>query len=145
MLHRCQFFVAGPGDGEKKSGIVLGHYVVTDGMGEGKQAAGGEIMSLAVDRDGELAFQNLDGNSAVGVVLVHVSADLHGDEHDAEVMFFEESLGVDAGWPGFLAFGVIHLLWEIELPDLVDHGAVLQGGSHGALLCRGRSVRLLTG
>ena len=88
-------------------------------------------MALAVDRDDDPAFQDLHGESAVGVVLVHVSADLHGDEDDAEVLLFEESPGVDAGWPGFFALGVIQLLCEIELRDLVDHGAVLQGGSHG--------------
>jgi hypothetical protein len=131
VLHRGQIFVAGPGDGEQEGGVVRGHYVMPYGGGEGKQGAGGEIMPLAVHCDGELALQDLHGESAVGVVLVHVRADLHGDEHDAEVVLFEESLGVDAGWPGFLAFGLIQLLWEIELRDFVDHGAVLQGGSHG--------------
>jgi hypothetical protein len=131
VLHRGEFFVAGPGDGEQEGGVVRGHYVVPDGGGEGKQGAGGEIMSLAVDRDDELALQDLYGESAVGVVFVHVSADLHGDEHDAEVALLEESLGVDAGWPGFFAFCVIQLLLKIELRDLVDHGAVLQGSSHG--------------
>jgi len=110
VLHCGQFFVAGPGDGEQEGGVVRGHYVVPDGAGEGKQGAGGEIMRLAVDCDDEPAFQDLHGESAVGVMLVHVSADLHGGEHDAEVVLLEESLGVDAGWPGFLAFGVIHLL-----------------------------------
>ena len=78
-----------------------------------------------------LAFEDLDGDGAVGVVLLHVGGVLHGDEDDAEVVFLEESLGVEAGWPGFLLLGVGDLFEQIELRHFVDHGAVLQGGCHG--------------
>ena len=131
MLHGGEFFVAGPGDGEEKGGVAFCFDVVADGVAESEEGAGGEIVRLALDVDANVTLEDVDGESAVGVVLVHVSADLHGDEDDAEVLLFEESPGVDAGWPGFFAFGVIQLLCEIELRDLVDHGAVLQGGSHG--------------
>jgi hypothetical protein len=50
---------------------------------------------------------------------------------------------MDAGRPGFFAFGVVQFLGEIELRDLVDHSAVLQRGCHvRTLLCRGGSLRL---
>ena len=55
-------------------------------------------------------------------------------QDDAEVVFLEEGLGVDAGGPGFFLLGVGDLFGEIELGDLVDHGAVLHGGCHGSLL-----------
>ena len=91
-------------------------------------------------------LENLDGECAVGVVLFHVRGVLHGDEDDAEVVFLEEGFGVDAGWPGFFVLGVGHLFGEIELGDLVDHGAVLHGGCHGSLLFGfGRKFTLLRG
>jgi len=68
------------------------------------------------------------------VMFLHVGGALHGDEDDAEVVLFVEGFGVDAGGPGFFMLGFGDLFGEIELGDLVDHGAVLQGGCHDSLL-----------
>jgi len=103
-------------------------------VAESEESAVGEIVGLAVDGDADFAFEDLNGDSAVGVVLLHAGGVLHGDEDDAEVVLFEESFGVNAGGPRFFALGVGDLLGEIELGDLVDHGAVLQGGCHNSLL-----------
>ena len=103
-------------------------------MAESEEAAGWEIVRLSVDGDADLALEDLDGECAVGVVLLHVGSVLHGDEDYAEIVLFEEGFGVDAGGPGFFVLGVGDLFGEIELGDLVDHGAVLQGGCHCSLL-----------
>ena len=39
----------------------------------------------------------------------HVGSVLHGDEDDAEVVFFEESCGMDAGGPGFFRLRLVLL------------------------------------
>jgi len=125
MLHGGEFFGAGPGDCQEKGGVFAGFDVVTNRVAESEEGAGGEIVGLAVDGDTELAFEDLDGDRAVGVVLFHVGGVLHGDKDDAEVMLLEEGLGVEAGGPGFFLFGIGDLLEQIELSHLVDHSAVL--------------------
>ena len=103
-------------------------------MAEGEEGAGGEIVRLALNVDANVTLEDLDGERAVGVMLLHVGSVLHGDKDDAEVVLFEEGSGVDAGWPGLFVLGVGYFFGQIELRDLVDHGAVLQGGCHGSLL-----------
>jgi hypothetical protein len=61
---------------------------------------------LAVDGDAEAAFEDLDREGAVGVMLFHVGGVLHGDEDDAEVVLLKESSGIETGGPGFFIFGV---------------------------------------
>jgi hypothetical protein len=134
VLHGGKFFGAGPGDGEEKDGVGFCVDVVTDRVAEGEESSVGEVVGLAVDGDADFAFEDLNGEGAVGVVFLHVGGVLHGDEDYAEVVLFEESFGVDAGGPGFFVLGFGDLFGEIELGDLVDHGAVLQGGCHGSLL-----------
>jgi hypothetical protein len=134
VLHGGEFFGTGPGDGQKKSGVAFGLDMVTDGVAESEKCTGWEIVLLSVDGDANLTLENLDGECAVGVVLLHVGGVLHGDEDDAEVVFLEEGLGVEAGWPGFLMLRVGEFLEQIELSDFVDHGSVLQRGCHGELL-----------
>ena len=130
VLHAGQLFCAGPGDGQQKGGVAFGFHIVPDGVAESEESAGGEIVRLAVYGDSELAFEDLDGGGAVGVVLFHVSGILHGDEDDAEVVLLEEGPGVKTGWPGLFFLRVVHLFAQVELRHFVDHGAVLQGGCH---------------
>jgi hypothetical protein len=130
VLHCGEFFVAGPGDGEEEGGVGFGFDIVPDGVAESEQGAGGEIVRLAVNGDADLALEDMDGESSVGVMLFHVCGVLHGDENDAEVVLLEKSFGIDARWPRLLLFGVGHLFRKIELRDFVDHRAVLQRGCH---------------
>jgi hypothetical protein len=125
MLHGGQLFRAGPGDGEQESGFVYCFYVVPDGGGEGEEAAGLEVVWLAVDGDADAAFDDLDGDGAVGVVLLHAGGCFHGDEDDSEVVLLEEGPGVVAGLPWLFLLGVGDLLEEVELSHFVDHSAVL--------------------
>ena len=106
MFHGGEFFCARPGDGEEKGGVGFGFNVVPYGVAEGEEGSGGEVVWLAVDGDTDVAFEDLDGEGAVGVVLLHVGGVLHGDEDDAEVVFLEERRGVDAGGPGFFLLGI---------------------------------------
>ena len=132
MLHGGEFFGAGPGDCQEKDRVGFGFYVVTDGGAEGEESAGAEVVRLAIDGDAELALEDMDGDGAVGVVLLHVSGVLHGDEDDPQVVLLEEGFGVNAGGPGLLLLGLGNLLGQIELRHFVDHGAILQGGCHVA-------------
>jgi hypothetical protein len=77
VLHGGEFFVAGPGDGEEKSGVAFGVDVVADGVAEREEGAGGEIVRLAVDVDANVTLADLDGERAVGVVFLHVGGVLH--------------------------------------------------------------------
>jgi len=79
---------------------------------------------FAVDREANLSFEDMDGDGAVGVVLLHVRAAFHGDEHNAEVVFLEERPSVLTGLPGLLRCGLSDLVVEIEVRHPVDHGAI---------------------
>jgi hypothetical protein len=103
---------------------------VTDGGGEGEEVADMEVVRVAVDVEAEFAFEYLERDGSVGVVLLHPGGLLHGDENDSEVVLFKEGFGVVARGPGFFLFGVGYLLEQIELRLFVDHGAVLLGGGH---------------
>jgi len=105
VLHGGELFGAGPGDGEEKGGVGFGFDVVADRVAKGEEGAGGEVVGLAVDGDLDVAFEDLNGEGAVGVVLLHVGGVLHRDENDAEVVFFEEGFGIDACRPGFFLLG----------------------------------------
>src|SRR5271168_458645 len=72
VFHGCEFFGAGPGDGQEKGGVALGYHVVPDGVTKGEERAGGQVVRLAIDVDAKLAFEDLDGDGAVGVVLLHM-------------------------------------------------------------------------
>jgi hypothetical protein len=134
MFHGGEFFCAGPGDSEEEGSVGFGFDVVPDGVAEGEERSSGEVVGFAVDGDSDVAFEDLDGEGAVGVVLLHVCGVLHGDEDNAEVVFLEERFGVDARRPRFFLLGFGEFFGEIELGDLVDHGSVLHGGSHESLL-----------
>jgi len=107
---------------------------VFDGCGESEDVSGAEIVSLALDVEAELSFEDMDGDGAVGVVLLHLGSVLHVDEDDAQVVLLEERFGVEAGLPGFFLLGVGDLLGEIELCAVFDHGAVVVEGGHDAPL-----------
>ncbi len=70
--------------------------------------------------------EDLDGDGAVGVVLVHARAGLHGDEQDAEVVFLEKHLREVTGGPGLLLRGFGDFAVQVKLRKLVDHGAVVE-------------------
>ena len=70
MFHGREFFGAGPGDGEEKGGVGFGFDVVADGVAKGEGSARGEVVRFAVDGDADAAFEDLNGECAVGVVLV---------------------------------------------------------------------------
>ena len=124
MFHGGQFVGAGPGDGEQERGFAYCFHVVTDGGGEGEEVADVEVVWLALDGDADLALEYLDGDGAVGVVLLHAGGGFHGDEDDSEVVLLEEGPGVVAGLPWLLLLGVGDLLEKVELRHFVDHGAV---------------------
>ncbi len=84
----------GPGDGEEEGGVVERFDVVADGCAEREEIAGGELVWLAADVDAHMAGEDLDGDCAVGMMLFHVRAGLHGDEQDAEVVLLEKHLRV---------------------------------------------------
>ena len=77
-----------------------------------------------MEGDSYLALENVDGGSAVGVMLFHSGGVLHGDEDNAEVGFFEEGFCGVAGLPGLLLFGVGYFLEQVKLRQSVDHVAV---------------------
>ena len=105
VLHRGELFGTRPGDGEEKGGVGFGFDVVADRVAESEEGSGGEVVRLSIDGDAELAFEDLDGEGAVGVVLLHVGGVLHRDKNDAEVVFLEEGFGIDACRPGFFLLG----------------------------------------
>ena len=130
MLHGGELLGAGPGDGEKEGGVADGFDVVAERGGQGEKVADAERVRFSVDRDTKLAFENLDGEGAVGVMLFHARGMLHGEENDTEVVRLEQGAGVVAGGPGLLLFGVIDLFEEIELCEFIGHGAVCKRGRH---------------
>jgi hypothetical protein len=125
VFHGGQFFGAGPGDGEQECGFGYCFDVVTDGAGKREEAADGEVVRLALDGDTDLAFEDLNGDGAVGVVFLHAGAGFHCNEDDSEVVLLEEGSGVVAGLPWLLLLGAGDLLVQVELRHLVDHGSVL--------------------
>ena len=96
-----------------------------------------------MEGDSYLALENVDGGSAVGVMLFHSGGVLHGDEDNSEVMLFEESFGGVAGLPGFVLLGVGYLLEQVEMRKFVDHGAVSPRGCHVRTLLRCQEVYAL--
>jgi hypothetical protein len=124
VFHGGEFFGAGPGDGEQERGFAYGFDVVADGGGKGEEVAGVEVVLLALNRDADLALEDLDGDGAVGVVLLHAGGGFHGDEDNSEVVLLEEGPGVVAGLPWLFLLGVGDLLEKVELRHFVDHGAV---------------------
>ena len=137
VFHGGEFFGAGPGDGEQEGGVVYCFDVVTDGGAEGEEIAGVEVVGLPCDGDADVAFEDLDGDGAVGVVLLHVGAVSMEMRTILRSCFLKRVLAVVAGLPGFFLLGVGDLLGKVELRHFVDHGAVLQGGCHvRSLLCR---------
>jgi hypothetical protein len=116
--------VAGPGDRQQEGGVVDGFDIVADGCPEREEIAGGEVVRLAANVHADLAVEDLHGDGAVGVVLLHVRAAFHGDEHNAEVVFLEERPSVLTGLPGLLRCGLSDLVVEIEVRHPVDHGAI---------------------
>ena len=145
VLHGGQLLVAGPGDGEEEGGVFEGFYFVPDGGAKGDEISLLEIVGLAVHGETNLSLEYLDGDGAVGVVLLHLCVVFHGDEDDAEVVFFEEGFGEVAGLPGLLLLGVGDFLKEVKLRQLVDHGAVFLGGCHFGFPLRSKYVRLAMG
>src|ERR1700722_11092743 len=81
-----------------------------------------------------LPLEDLYGDGAVSVVLLHLCGVFHSDEDNSEVVFFEEGFGEVARLPGLLLLGVGDLLEEVKLRQLVDHGAVFLGGGHFGFL-----------
>ena len=136
MFHGGELFIAGPGDSQQEGGVFDGFYVVPDGGGEGEEVADAEIVWVVLSADADVAFEYLDGDGAVSVVLLHSGGLFHGDEDDSEVVLFEEGFGVMAGGPWLFLLGVGDLLVEIKLRLFIDHGAVLLGGCHLLLLLR---------
>ena len=130
MFHGGELFGAGPGDGEQERGFACGFDVVTDGGGEGEEISGGDIVWLALNGDAYLALEHVDGDGAVGVVLLHASGVFHRDEDDSEIVLLEEGPGVVTGLPRFLLLRFGDLLEKVELRHSVDHGAVLMRGCH---------------
>ena len=125
MFHGGELVCAGPGDGEQECGFGNCFDVVTDGAGKREEAADGEVVWLALDGDTDLAFEDLNGDGAVGMVFLHAGGGFHRDEDDSEVVLLEEGSSVVAGLPGLFLLGVGDLLVQVELRHLVDHGAVL--------------------
>ena len=115
VLHGGQLFRAGPGDGEQEGGLVYCFHVVSDGGREGEEAADLDVVRFAMDGDADVAFETLDGDGAIRVVLLHACGGFHGDEDDSEVVFFEERSGVVAGLPRLFLFRFGDLLEEIEV------------------------------
>ena len=97
-----------------------------------------QVVRLALDSDADLTLEYLDGDGAVGVVLLHAGGVFHGNEDNSEVVFLEEGSGVVAGLPGLFLLGVGDLLEKVELRHSVDHGAVLMRGCHVRTLLCGR-------
>ena len=74
----------------------------------------------------------MDGDGAIGVVLLHFGGAFHRDEDDSDVVLFEEGSGVMPGGPGLLPLGVGYLLEQVKLRQFVDHGAVMLRSGHGS-------------
>ena len=134
VLHCGELLIAGPGDGEEEGGVLEGFYFVLDGGSEGEEISWLEVVGFAVDSEANLPFDDMDGDGAVGVVLLHLRGVFHGDKDNSEVMLFEEGLGEVAGLPGLLLLGVGDFLVKVKLRQPVDHGAVFLGGCHFGFL-----------
>jgi len=134
VLHGSQFVSAGPGYGQQECGVFDGLDVVPDGGSEGEEVADMKIVRVAMNIEADITFENLERDSAVGMVLLHLRGGFHGDEDDSEVVLLEEGFGEVAGGPGLFLFGVGYLAEQVELCLPVDHGAVLPGGGHFFLL-----------
>jgi hypothetical protein len=134
VLHCGELLIAGPGDGEEEGGVFEGFDFMLDGGAEGEEVSQLEVVWFAVHREANLSLKNVDGDGAVGVVLLHLCGFFHGDEDDTEVVFFEESFGEVAGLPGLLLLGVCDFLKEVKLSEPVDHGPVFLGGCHFGFL-----------
>lgn len=130
VFHGGQLIAAGPRDGEKESRFFHCLDVVPDRGGECEEVADVKVMLLVVNCNADVAFEHLDGDRPVRVVLFDVSFRFHGDEDDSQVVLLEESSGIVAGLPRLILFGVADLLEKIELRHFVDHGAVLLGSCH---------------
>ena len=115
MLHGGKLFGTGPGDGEQEGRVVYCFHVVSDGGREGEEVADMDVVRFAMDGDADVAFETLDGNGAIRVVLLHACGGFHGDEDDSEVVFFEERSGVVAGLPRLFLLRFGYLFEEVEL------------------------------
>ena len=56
-------------DGQEHEGFLVGVDVVLDVFGEDEDLVGGEGVAVALGLDGELAFEDVDGDGAVGEVF----------------------------------------------------------------------------
>jgi hypothetical protein len=72
-------------DGEEHEGFLVGVDVVLDVFGEDEDLAGGEGVGLALGADGEVAFEDVDGDGAVGEVFGEAGALAEVDEGDGGV------------------------------------------------------------
>lgn len=75
-----------------------------DGSAESEEISWLEVVGFGVHCETDVPLENLDGDGAVGVMLLHLRGVFHGDEDDSEVVLFEESFGEVAGLPGLLLF-----------------------------------------
>ena len=125
VFHGGEFLGAGPGDGEQECGFGDCFDVVPDGAGEREEIADLEVVRVVMDVEDHVAFEDLNGDGAVGVVFLHAGAGFHCNEDDSEVVLLEEGSGVVAGLPWLLLLGAGDLLVQVELRHLVDHGSVL--------------------
>jgi hypothetical protein len=82
-------------------------------------------MRFTLRGEANLSFKDVDGNGAIGMVLLHLRGWLHRDQNSTKVGLLEQGLRVVTGLPRLLALRVGDLACEIELGKFIKHVAVV--------------------